>query len=302
MIKDRNGNIIEESKSQGKALALLYKTVPGRLLLKLLTMPALSKIVGKFMDSPLSVFMIKPFIRNNNIGMSDFLPERYTSFNAFFTRKIRPDARFIDREKTHLISPCDSKLSVYEITENSRFYIKNSAYTAAELTGSKKIGEKYRGGICMIFRLCVNDYHRYCYIDEGSKSANKFIPGELHTVNPIALERYNIYKRNSREYTILRTENFGDVVQVEVGAMLVGRICNLHGKGSFVRGEEKGRFEYGGSTIVLLFQRGRVASDRDILENSALGIETVVKYGEKIGVKITAAGRPELNRKTETFA
>ena len=285
MIKNRSGKIIPENKRQGRALELLYRTVPGRIALKLLTAPILSKIVGKFMDSPLSAFMISSFIRNNNIRMSDFLPERYSSYNAFFTRKIRSGARPVDREKTHLISPCDSKLTVYEITENSRFNIKNSSYSVAELTGSRRAAEKYRGGLCMIFRLCVDDYHRYCYIDDGRKTANRFIPGELHTVNPIALERYNIYKRNSRECTLLHTANFGDVMQVEVGAMMVGRICNLHGKGEISRGEEKGRFEFGGSTIVLLFERDRVVPDGDIMANSGDGIETAVKYGEKIGVK-----------------
>ena len=129
----------------------------------------------------------------------------------------------------------------------------------------------------------MDDYHRYCYIDNGTKTDNTFIAGELHTVNPIALERYNIYKRNCREYTVLHTENFGDVVQIEVGAMMVGRIVNNHGEASFVRGEEKGRFEFGGSTIVMLFGRDSISVDHDILCNSAEGIETVVKLGEKIG-------------------
>ena len=129
----------------------------------------------------------------------------------------------------------------------------------------------------------MDDYHRYCYIDNGSKSRNIHIDGELHTVNPIALGRYNIYKRNSREYTVLHTENFGDAVQVEVGAMLVGRIVNHDGEGKIRRGTEKGMFEFGGSTIVMLFEKDRISIDSDILRNSANGDETVVKYGEKIG-------------------
>ena len=138
----------------------------------------------------------------------------------------------------------------------------------------------------MIFRLCVDDYHRYCYIDNGIKTENTHIRGEFHTVNPIALERYNVYKRNSREFTILHTENFGDVVYIEVGAMLVGKIKNRHlNEHTFVKGEEKGMFEYGGSTIVLLFEKDYISVDSDILANSAHGYETVVKYGEKIGKK-----------------
>ena len=108
----------------------------------------------------------------------------------------------------------------------------------------------------------------------------------LHTVNPIALERYNIYKQNSREFTVLHTENFGDVVQVEIGAMMVGRICNHQETGSFRRGQEKGMFEFGGSTVVLLFEKDKICLNDDILRNSASGIETVVKFGSSIGYKI----------------
>lgn len=138
----------------------------------------------------------------------------------------------------------------------------------------------------MIFRLCVDDYHRYCYIDNGIQTDNVHIKGELHTVNPIALEKYNIYKRNSREFTILHTDNFGDVVQIEVGAMLVGRIKNHHRNVyRFRKGEEKGMFEYGGSTVVLLFEKDMIEVNSGILENSAKGLETIVKYGAKIGRK-----------------
>ena len=88
------------------------------------------------------------------------------------------------------------------------------------------------------------------------------------------------------EYTVLETENFGTVVQVEVGAMMVGRIVNHHGTHSFQRGEEKGMFEFGGSTTVLLVKKDQLKVDQDILENSKENIETVVKLGEKIGCRI----------------
>ena len=207
----------------------------------------------------------------------------FRSYNQFFTRRIKPGKRPIDYAPSHLISPCDSKLSVYEIDEHSIFRIKGSLYRVSDLLRNDFLARRFTGGYCMIFRLEVDDYHRYCYIDNGTKTGNTFIRGELHTVNPIALKRYNIYKRNSREYTVLHTENFGDVVQVEVGAMLVGRIKNHHKEHSFCRGEEKGMFEFGGSTIVLLIEKDRVKPDDDLLRNTAEGYETVVKYGETIG-------------------
>lgn len=286
MIKDRNGRIIKSNQKQNNILRFLYNNAFGRILLKPLTSPIVSKIVGSFMDSALSIPIIKPFIKNNNINLSEYKSKKFTSYNDFFTRKIKPEKRPVDYKKVNLVSPCDSKLTVYKINEKSIFKIKNSYYKTADLVQNKFIARRYKDGYCMIFRLCVDDYHRYCYIDDGIKTENVFINGELHTVNPIALDKYNIYKRNCREFTMLHTENFGDVVQIEVGAMLVGRIKNHHKQVYyFSKGEEKGLFEFGGSTIVLLFENGMIDIDSDILENSKHGIETVVKYGEKIGIK-----------------
>ena len=283
MIKDRSGRVIETDGGQDKILNFLYNRKSGRFLLKVMISPVISKFAGIFMDSVFSVPLIKPFVRRNNIDLSEYYPKKYTSFNDFFTRQIRPEKRPIADD---LISPCDSKLTVYRINSRSLFKIKGSYYRIVDLLNNKFIAKRYRGGYCMIFRLCVDDYHRYCYIDNGIKTENTHIRGEFHTVNPIALERYNVYKRNSREFTILHTENFGDVVYIEVGAMLVGKIKNRHlNEHTFVKGEEKGMFEYGGSTIVLLFEKGAVSIDSDILANSAHGYETVVKYGEKIGKK-----------------
>ncbi|MBQ1555218.1 MAG: phosphatidylserine decarboxylase, partial [Clostridia bacterium] len=90
---------------------------------------------------------------------------------------------------------------------------------------------------------------------------------------------------NTREYTVLHGDNFGDMIMMEVGATLVGRISNLHGAERVVKGEEKGHFDFGGSTIVVLVRPGVLAVDEGILRNSADGYETVVKYGECIGVK-----------------
>lgn len=283
MTKDRQGNIIPESKKMSKYLNFLYRNKNGRRFLKLLTNPKLSAMIGKFMDSPLSIPLIEPFIEKNHIDLSPCVKTKFRSFNDFFTRKLKPTARPISQNKEYLISPCDSRLTVCEITENSLFKIKGSRYSVADLVNNSFIANRYRDGLCLIFRLCVDDYHRYCYFDNGTKDENTFIPGELHTVNPIALEHYNIYKRNCREYTVLHTENFGDAVQIEVGAMLVGKIFNRHGKHRFKKGEEKGMFLFGGSTIVLLLESGKAAIDDDILRNSAKGIETVVHFGETIG-------------------
>lgn len=285
MIKTRTGEIIVTNEKQNKLLEKMYGSVLGRVLLKTLTAPAVSRMAGAFMDSRPSKLLIKPFIKRSGIDTSQYIMYGFRSYNDFFTRVVKPEKRPVDFAPEHLISPCDSKLTVYKISRNSIFRIKGSRYRVSDLLKNDFLANRYSGGYCLIFRLEVDDYHRYCYIDSGIKTDNTFISGELHTVNPIALARYNIYKRNSREYTVLHTDNFGDVVQVEVGAMMVGRIVNHHGEGAFSRGQEKGKFEFGGSTIVMLFGKDSIVPDTDILRNSAEGIETVVKYGEKIGRK-----------------
>lgn len=286
MIKKRNGEIITTNQEQNKLLSRLYDTLGGRIILKFLVMPAVSKTAGAFMDSPLSVPLIKKFIKKHNLDTSDYIMRRFRSYNEFFTRKVKPEKRPVDYRSDHLISPCDSKLSVYRIQKNSIFKIKDSLYKISDLLANEFLARRYDGGYCFIYRLEVDDYHRYCYIDDGQKTENFFIDGELHTVNPIALKHYNIYKRNCREYTVMHTDNFGDVVHMEVGALMVGRICNHHGEYYFVKGEEKGMFKFGGSTIVQLFEKDRIRPDRDIIKNTREGFETVVHYGEKTGTAL----------------
>ena len=281
--KDRTGKLIDQPNGQDRMLKALYGSVPGRAVLKLLVSPVVSKAAGAFLSSRLSVPLIKPFVRKNGIDLAQFEPGPYPNYNEFFSRKIRAELRPVDAEPTHLIAPCDSKLTVLPITPESRFTLKDTPYTVASLLKSGELARKYAGGTAMIFRLTVDDYHRYCYMADGQKEDNVKIPGVLHTVNPIANDVYPIYKENAREYSLLHTEHFGDVLMMEVGALLVGKIVNHHGKAQVQRGQEKGYFQFGGSTVVLLLEKDRAVIDGDILENSQQGIETVVRMGEKIG-------------------
>ena len=282
----RDGIRREGEDGQDRMLKRLYGNLFGRLLLKLLTARWISKVAGAFLSTRLSCRLIPSFIRKNNIDMSQYEDETYGSYNEFFCRRIRPELRPIDQTPEHLISPADSKLTVLPITADSRFTLKNTEYTAASMLRNPELAREYEGGYCCIFRLTVDDYHRYCYVAEGEKEDNVFLKGKLHTVNPIANDYYPIYKENSREYCVLHTKAFGDLVMMEVGALLVGKIVNHHGKASVTRGQEKGYFQFGGSTVVLLLKKDTVCLDEDLLENSRQGYETVVKFGEKIGKAI----------------
>ena len=266
-------------------LGFLYGTALGRVILKPLTAVWLSKLAGAFLSSRLSKPLIKGFVKSNNIDLNDYTDQNFSCFNDCFCRKIKPELRPIDMVKAHLIAPCDGSLSAYKISGDTVLPIKQSLYTVDELLGGNPIAKDFYDGICLVFRLAVDNYHRYCYFDSGSKDENTFIKGKLHTVRPIALGTYPVFKQNCREYTVIESENFGTAVQVEVGAMLVGKIKNHHGAHTFKRGEEKGTFLYGGSTIILLLKKGAAKIDEKYFTATNEERETPVKMGECIGEK-----------------
>ena len=283
--KDREGNIIPDEGTQGKILKALYETTAGRQALKVLVQPTVTKIGSSFLDSKLSACCITPFLEKSNIVMDEYEEEDYESYNQFFTRRIKEGRRSFASEASLLCAPCDSRLSIYPIEEDGVFSIKNTMYTMESLVKNKSLAKKYIGGTLCVFRLTVSDYHHYCYVDAGDKTKNYRIPGVFHTVAPLANDQYPVYAENTREFSILKSKNFGNVLMMEVGAMLVGKIVNHHEKAAVQRGMEKGYFEFGGSTVILAFQKGKVLFDEDIVTNTKDGFETIVKMGEVIGKK-----------------
>ena len=272
----------ERTLEYSGAVKFLYTSLLGRVALKLINNRFVSKIVGSYMNSKLSTRRINKTIKTNNIDMSLFEKKEYTSFNDFFTRK-KKNLEF-DKNKDHFIAPCDSKLLAIKLNKDSSFDIKGSIYTLKNII-KEDLTAKYHDGYALIFRLEVSDYHRYHFVDDGSLDEYKYIKGRLNTVQPIAYNK-KIFHTNSREYTILHTKNFGDIIEVDVGAMLVGKITNNNDITKFKKGDEKGYFEFGGSTIILFVQDKQLIIDNDILLNSTLGKETVVSCGEKIGTKV----------------
>ena len=271
--------------AQERILSALYDHAAGRAVLKVLTAPWVSKAGGWLLSTRVSRVIVKPFARKSGIDLSEYLGAPYHSFNEFFSRRIKPELRPIPADPDIFISPCDSRLTALPITPDSRFNLKGTEYTLSSLLRNEELAERFSGGWCLIFRLCVDDYHRYCYVAEGEKGENVFIPGVLHTVNPIACDHYPIYKENAREYSVLHTADWGDILMLEVGALMVGKIVNLHGSAQVARGQEKGYFQFGGSTVVLLTEKNRLVPDAVYRENSEKGIETRVKYGQKIGIR-----------------
>lgn len=271
---------------QDRFLEMCYTHTVGRILLRPFISRPFSEMMGWILDSRLSTCIIPMYQKLLKIDMSDVAEQKYESFNEFFTRTLVEGAREFCDESEGLPSPADGWATVVPINEQSRLRIKHTSYSVKDILHSKRLAKKYEGGIAIIVRLTVSDYHRYAYSVSGKKSINRRIDGLYHTVNPIANDYEPIYKTNTREYTKIMSPLYGDVLQMEVGALCVGRIVNYVGKAEVKSGDEKGRFEFGGSTVVLFLEKDRVNVREDLILASRQGEETKVRMGESLGTPI----------------
>ena len=265
-----------------RAAAFLYGTAPGRILLRGLTRPWFSKLGGRVMDSRLSALAVRGFVRRHAIDMSQCEKTRFSSFNDFFTRRLKPGARPVAGEPDALVSPCDGRLTVWPVDRDGRFPVKGTDYTLARLLSDPALAERFQGGLLWLFRLCPEDYHRYIWPADGLPGPTVAIPGLYHTVQPLERGQRPVYHENTRQYRLLQT-GFGPVVVMEVGALLVGRIVDLPADGPVRRGQEKGWFAFGGSTVILITQKGAAVPAPDIAAASQEGRETPVRQGRQVG-------------------
>ncbi|MBZ9621323.1 phosphatidylserine decarboxylase [Clostridium sp. FP2] len=294
MIKyyNRKENKYEIEKVAGeKYLNWSYCSPVGIGLVELLLKKKLfSKLYGYYCDTKISCKKIESFIEDFNIDMSLYqkTPDQYSSFNEFFIRELNPDGRIILKDDNALISPCDGKISAYEnIDLDGLVQIKGFTYSLKELVEDNEIYNLYYGGTCLIFRLCPTDYHRFHFIDSGVCGETTKIKGHYYSVNPIALKSVKkLFCQNKREWSIFHSDNFSDVIYMEVGATCVGSIIQGYTPNvRITKGEEKGYFKFGGSTVILFFKKGVVKINEEILTQTKLGFETSVTLGEKIGLK-----------------
>lgn len=288
---DRSDNTIKEEKVLAKGiLSFLYSSSLGKIFLECFVKNKfLSVLYGKFQDMSISKRKIHSFIKEYNIDMNDYIIEdskKFKSFNEFFYRKIKEEKRPMLYDKNILISPADSKVLLYEnIDNNFKFPVKGYKMNLKDLIQDDNLTESFVNGSLAIFRLAPSDYHRYCFVDYGYVKSEKNVKGDYYSVNPIALDSVeDLFSKNKRNLTLIETENFGDILYIEVGATFVGSIVQTYNpKQKLIKGEEKGYFKFGGSTIILLFKQNFVSFDQDLIENSLRGIETSLKAREKIG-------------------
>lgn len=283
---ERESGLIKTEKVAGeKWLVWLYYNPIGEATLWALAKRKLvSSIYGNMMDRTSSAKKIDPFIEDFDIDMSMAQEQEFKNYNDFFTRKLKVDARPVDTSTNIVVSPADGKILAYANISYADFIIKGKRFDVASFLDNPGLAQKYHDGALLIIRLAPVDYHRFHFPVSGSLSQNKKIEGDYYSVNPFALrKKAEILCLNKREYTILSNHLFGDVIMAEVGATMVGSIEQTF-SGSFARkGEEKGYFKFGGSTVVLLFENSKIHIDEDLLINTAKGYETSVKMGERIG-------------------
>ncbi len=280
-----------EKVAGGGLLKALYDNKVGKLGLELLIKRKFySWLTGVVCDAGISARKVKSFVQDFDIDMS-LCPagvEDFKSFNEFFTRKLKPEARPFDPRPDMLLSPGDGRLKAWDNIDMDRLVqVKGFTYSLKELVEDHELAKKYQGGICMVLRLAPVDYHRFHFIDGGTCSESKRINGHYYSVNPVALNSIpQVFCRNKREYSILHSENFGDILYMEVGATSVGSIIQTYQPGrSIARGEEKGYFKFGGSTVILFMEKRTAKIDAEILHQTELGYEVRVLAGEIIGTK-----------------
>lgn len=290
VVDRKTGKTFQETIYGENAMKMIYGNPIGvKFMSKLLTNQKLSDLYGAYNDSTISKHKIQKFIEFLNIDTSecDLPVSDYQSFNDFFARKLKTDARPIDTNENSIVSPGDGRLLVFpKISKNQICYIKWAPIRLNELfDGDHKLEKKYTNGSCVVLRLCPSDYHRVHFPVSGIPSVTKNISGLLHSVNPYALEqKIPVFSLNKRTMCTLQSEKFRDVLLMEIGAMFVGAIVQTYRPATEVKkGDEKCFFKFGGSTTVMFFEPNAVDFDKDLVKNSEEHIETYVRMGEKIG-------------------
>ena len=285
----RESRLLKTEKVAGEQwLVWLYNNPVGEATLwALAKRKVVSTIYGNRMDSPSSTKKIQPFIEEFDIDMSIAQKQEFSSFNDFFTRKLTDNARPVDTNSTIAVSPADGKILAYANISNSDFIIKGYRFDIYSFLNNAGLAQNYLDGTMVIIRLAPFDYHRFHFPMSGRVSPVTRINGDYYSVNPLALRKMaEIFCLNKREFTIITNSLYGDVVMTEVGATMVGSMVQTYTGGFVKKGEEKGYFKFGGSTVVLLFKKNKIRIDDDLLINTLKGYETVIKVRERIGVSI----------------
>lgn len=293
---DRASKQLCEEKVYGEShLRLLYgetfisRTIGKRLAYALARLPSFSAFYGWLQDKPASAKKVEPFIKTFDVDINEFVkkPAEFTSFNDFFTRKLKPEARPIASGKNVAVIPADGRYYFYQNIKNADgFVVKGKKFSLADLLQSKELASQYEEGSMAIARLCPTDYHRYHFPCDCRAGKTLLINGLLHSVNPAAIKKnVEIFSENKRTLCILDSQEFGKVLFLEIGATCVGSIHQTYQPDTMrAKGDEKGYFSFGGSSLIILFPPNSIQFDQDLLDATAKNIEIKCLMGQPMGV------------------
>jgi len=284
----------EEKVFGANFITLLYgdqwisRLIGAPLAYSLARIPAFSAFYGYMQNQPASAKKVAPFIEAFQVDASEFAndPSEYTSFNDFFTRKLKESARPIAAAENTAIIPADGRYYFYQnIDKAEGFIVKGKKFELANLLQDEELASKYQDGSMVIARLCPTDYHRYHFPCDGAAGHTQLINGYLHSVNPAAIKKnIEIFSENKRTLCSIDSPQFGKVLYLEIGATCVGAIHETYKPETFVyKGDEKGYFSFGGSSLILLFRRDSIQFDQDLIDATNAQIEIRCLMGQSMG-------------------
>ncbi|MDB6127166.1 MAG: phosphatidylserine decarboxylase [Verrucomicrobia bacterium] len=289
---DRYSKTVKTEKVYGERwLRLAYENPVGNFFVWLVARRIwFSKWYGRKMNKSVSALRILPFIAEYDIDVDEFAKSAfdYRTFNEFFYRALKPEARPIVPDQNVAVLPADGRhLAIPNIDTVEGYYVKGARFALGQLLGDRELATRFAGGAMLISRLCPVDYHRFHFPVEGVPGESRLINGWLYSVSPLALRRRLAYLvENKRVVTLIASPQFGEVAMVEVGATNVGSIQQSHVPGRpAAKGGEKGFFAFGGSCVITLFQRGRIKFEADLVTQSAQHLETYARMGDRLGVR-----------------
>ena len=289
VIDRETGEPFEEAVLGEKWIRWAYQDSRSRLLERILFRSScVSKLMGRWYDSAFSKGHIDEVIEELSIDVDEFArpPKSFGSFNDFFARKLKPETRPFSTDPQLLVSPAEGRVLVFPILDEDTFApVKGRPFSLRKMLPGH--ADRFINGALAVVRLCPADYHRYHFPCAGEITECRNIAGALHSVNPIALgSGPDVFGDNKRSYALVDTEHAGTLCFMEVGAFGVGTIVNTRCSGHVEKMEEKGYFKFGGSTVILAFEPGRIRFCEDLVANSDAGKETLVKVGQPLATAI----------------
>ena len=223
-----------------------------------------------------------------NLKVDEFwrIQKSFQSFNEFFYRKLRPNARPIQPLSNQVVFPADGRhLLIPDLSLTQKIYAKGQSFDLARLLGDKILASHYEGGSLLISRLCPVDYHRFHFPCSGKIGETRLINGSLFSVNPIALrKKLSIFWENKKILFCDRKFKGGKDRSTPHWCYLCGKVHITSKPNTLVnKGENMDIFAFGGSCVITIFPPSSIKFNQDLVEQSNKGFEYYAQVGQCLG-------------------